>query len=319
MPKGITLPIHRADVLDNSTVGTYQRCPTKGLYQYGFNRAPIGTNYPIQFGVAFHKFKEILEVSYKNILSTSLGTGFLGVDITKNKEAQRSLYTLAWGVASKDFENPPLDSKKAYLTDSRLENSCRKAFDNWVHEKSTGRYNVLFTEQAFDLALPNGRRFGGRFDQILEWNGKLWIRDFKTVSRMGKTYGEQFEPNNQMTGYVWAAQELSGRRVEGVIIDVCYNTKNLGPEFYEFLTTRTTAHIDRWTETVEAEIEEIDNYYKADHFPMRTGACHDFGGCYFRDACKKSSWPMIERWLLANTTESHWDFMNPEAEEGVVD
>lgn len=312
MPKGTTLPIQRADVLDISTIGTYQRCPTKGLYQYGFNRSPIGVNYPIQFGVSYHKFREILEVSYKKLLTD-------GVDVLNSKESQRQVYLLAWGMASRSFENPPLDHKKAYLTDSRLESSCRKSFDNWLHEKMTGRYNVLYSEQSFDLSLPSGRRFGGRFDQILEWNGKLWVRDYKTVSRMGKTYGEQFEPNNQMTGYVWAAQELSGRRVEGVIIDVCYNTKNVGPDFYEFLTTRTPDHIERWVETIEAEIKEIDSYYEADLFPMRTGACHDFGGCYFRDACKKSSWPMIERWLLANTNESHWDFMNPEAEEGVVD
>jgi hypothetical protein len=311
MPLVITMPIERSEVSDNSEISTHQRCPTKGLYQYGLNRAPIGTNYPIQFGVSYHKFREILEVVFE--AHPREGDGLL------DKEWQRETYELAWYAASKKFEDPPLDHKKAYLTTSRLSNACQLAFENWLHEKATGRYVVLFNEQAFDLALPSGRRFGGRFDQILEWNGKLWIRDFKTVSRMGKTYGDQFEPNNQMTGYVWAAQELSGRRVEGVIIDVCYNTKNQGPEFHEFLTTRTPEHIERWLETIESETKEIDRYYEAGVFPMRTQACHDYGGCYFREACKKSSWPMIERWLEANTVESHWDFMNPEAEEGVVD
>lgn len=308
MPLTVSMPIERTKVCDNSEVGTHQRCPTKGLFQYGMNRAPIGTNYPIQFGVAYHKFREILEVVWLEKPG----------DLT-DRDWARGVFELAWFAAIKGWEDPPLDHKKAYLTESRLSQACTKAFDNWLHEKQTGRFNVLFTEQAFDLALPSGRRFGGRFDQVLEWNGKLWVRDFKTVSRMGKTYGDQFEPNNQMTGYVWAAKELSGRPVEGVIIDVCYNTKNQGPEFYEFLTTRTPEHIERWIETIETEIVEIDRYYESMTFPMRTQACHDYGGCYFREACRKSSWAMVERWLEEKTTESHWDFMNPEAEEGVVD
>lgn len=309
MLEGITYSQEPREVKDHSTVSTFVRCPMKGYYQYSIHRSPIGVNYPIQFGVAYHKFREVLELIFKKNPEVNLS----------DRQWQRETYQLAWQIATKDYEDPPLDHKKAYLTTARLDASCNKGFSAWLHEKSTGRYIVLFTEQAFDLSLPSGKRFGGRFDQILEWNGKLWVRDFKTVSRMGRTYGEQFEPNNQMTGYCWAAQELSGRKVEGVIIDVLYNTKNQGPDLHEFLTTRTPEHSQRWIESTEKEIEDIEDYHRKQVFPMRTGACNDYSGCYFRDCCKKSSGAMQMKWLEANTTESKWDFMNPEAEEGVTD
>ena len=59
--------------------------------------------------------------------------------------------------------------------------------------------------------------------------------------------------------------------------------------------------------------------YERDIYPMRTQACNDYGGCYFREACQKGTWHMVQRWLLAKTEESHWDFANPEGEKGVTD
>ncbi len=307
--QNLSYPIERAGVSDFSTMSTYQRCGLKGFMQYSINRSPCGVNFPIQFGVAYHKFREILEISYKKAPPENLG----------DREWQQKIYTVAWRIASLSFVDPPHDHKKAYLTTARLESACSQAFDIWLNEKASNRYEILFSEQSFDLELPSGRRFGGRFDQILEWNGNLWVRDFKTTSRMGKTYSQTFDPHNQMTGYVWAAQILSGRRVEGVIADVVYNTKNQGPTFHEFLATRNTGHIERWVQTVDFELGEIDRMHEEMCFPMRTGACHDFGGCYFRDCCKKTGWYMMEKWLASNTDESHWDFSNPDAEEGSVD
>ena len=59
--KGLSLPIVEPEVFDNSMLSTFQRCPRKGFYQYGLQRSPSGTNYPIQFGVGYHKFRETLE------------------------------------------------------------------------------------------------------------------------------------------------------------------------------------------------------------------------------------------------------------------
>ncbi|GAH70638.1 unnamed protein product, partial [marine sediment metagenome] len=203
-------------------------------------------------------------------------------------------------------------------TKSRLLSTCQGAFENWLHEKLEGIIRVIPpVEQSFDLQLPSGRRYGGRFDQIVDWNGKLWVRDFKTTSMMGAGFGKRFDPNNQLTGYVWAASQLSGRRVEGVMIEVVYNTKTRGPEYHPFLSTRTRNQVDEWVVGIEHELSVIDGYFQNEIFPKRTSSCNDFAGCFFRDACRKDSWYTRQLWLEESTIESVWDFMNPDKEVGV--
>lgn len=304
------LPVYPREALDTSVLQTHQRCPRKALYQYLLNRTPSGKNWPIGFGLAYHKFREVLEKSYM-IECVEKGTP-LG-------KAGPHLYALALTEATKDYEDPPIGDSKEYLTKGRLELTCEQAFHNWLEEKRAGLFKVLEAEQAFMLELPNGELFGGRFDQILEWRGKLWVKDFKTTSRMGKDYARMFDPNDQMTAYTWAASQLSGRPVQGVIIEVVYNTKTKGPEHHVFLSARTPFQIEEWQNDVMREIKEFRAHTTEKHWPKRTSACNDFGGCYYRECCAKSSWRMRDEWLRAKTIESSWDFMNPDQEEGVVD
>ena len=322
--KGLSLPIVEPEVFDNSMLSTFQRCPRKGFYQYGLQRSPSGTNYPIQFGVGYHKFRETLESLYTKMKQKG--------ELACDPKLQRAIYELSFKAALavtrvKDedgkpylgWKEPPIEHKHAFLSEHRLDKTCQEAFKIWLDEKQDGNIVIILSEQSFDLDLPNGERYGGRFDQLIEWNHKLWLRDFKTTSRMGKGYGAKFDPDNQMPGYIWASQRLSDETVEGVLIEVVYNTKTMGPDFFPFLSTRTEWQIDDWERDAAYEIEIVRKHFLDMHFPKRTTACNDFGGCYFRDACKSDGWPNIERWLLQNTIHSVWDFANPDKEEGVVD
>lgn len=315
-PEGLALPLRRPEVFDNSTVSTWTRCPRKGFYQYSACRSPVGINFPIQWGVGYHKFREVIESLYQKIVLENK-------EDVKDSDVQSIIFNAGWDSATKVTEgswiDPEPEHRHSYLTRARLLRACEESFDAWLMEKSEAIYKVLLHEQPFDLELPSGHRYGGRFDQLVDWRGKLWVRDFKTTSRMGKGYALRFDPNNQMTGYVWGAQVLSGRPVEGVIIEVVYNTKTKGPDFFQFLSTRTPIQVRQWSEYIGYEISDIERHMEQGVFPMRTDACDDYGGCYFRDACKRDGWGSIQRWLEANTVESVWDFMDPDSEEGVVD
>lgn len=302
-----TLPVVPKAVLDTSVLQTHQRCPRKAYYQYWLNRSPSGKNYPIGFGLAYHAYREWMERAWIDS----------GQDLAKDGPVCHS-----YGVrrAMEVYpDDPPLGHKKEFLTRQRLRDSLEQAYTLWQTEKRQGIFKVLEVEQGFQLAFPNGRLFGGRMDQILEWNGQLWVRDFKTTSRMGATYAKQFDPNDQMTCYTWGASVLSGRKVQGVIIQVIYNTKTKGPEHHQFITTRSPAHIEEWQQNVEREGRLVDEHTAEEYFPMRTTGCSDFNGCFYRDCCGLSSWKQRDAWLRTHTIESHWDFMNPDDEEGVVD
>lgn len=307
-----TLQPNPPDAFDNSMLSKAQRCPRKYFYQYVLDRAHKGQNYPIQFGIHYHAFRELLERFY--------------LQTVKNGEhrladVKNQLFQLAWNKSIEGFDDPPVEDRKSYLHTERLKESCEEAFQIWLDEKATGRVEVLFPEQPFELELPNGELYIGRMDQIILYNDDVWVRDFKTTSRMGRTYKQNFDPNNQMTGYVWAAQKLSGRDVEGVFIETLYNTKTKGPQFHNFLSTRTQTQIEEWIEETMYEIEQARQFEEDGMWPKRTVACNDYGGCNFRDACSMSHWRSRERWLLKRTIESTWDPREPdlEAAEAVID
>lgn len=321
---GLTLPVREPEVYDSSTLSTLERCPRKGFYQYGLHRAPSGINYPIQFGQAYHKFREWLENLHKKLIVED------ELDL-EDAKTQKLIYGLSFQKALEvtwvyeeeekvlGWDEPPIEHKHSFLTKARLDSTCNKAFESWLEEKRDGLVKVLLWEQSFDLPFPSGERYGGRFDQLIEWNKKLWLRDFKTTSRMGAGYGAKFDPDNQMSGYVWATQVLSNTEIEGVMIDVVYNTKKIGPEFHPYLTTRTPWQIEDWVADAEYEIQTAHGYFKDGRFPKRTSSCEDYGGCFFRDACRRDGWGNIERWLKVKTIKNVWDFADPNKEEGVVD
>lgn len=301
----ISLPVVPPRALDSSTLSTFQRCPRKAFYSYWLNRTPVGDNYPIMFGVAYHKFREVLELGVVGKLDT--------VDDLKH-------YQRALAVALELFPNdPPLGHKKEFLTRQRLIETCEQAYEGWLREKRKGDLIVVATEQPFELKLPNGEPYGGRIDQIVEWSRALYIRDFKTTSMMGNTYANQFDPNAQFTGYVWGAQTLSGRTIRGVMVETVYNTKRTGPEHHPFLSTRTVFALDEWKLDVVHTIKQIRDCEEKSYFPKHTTACGDYGGCVYRECCKLSTWPARTEWLEGHTVESHWDFAAPDKEGEKID
>lgn len=306
MPKtdfAVTLPIFEPEVFDNSMMETHSRCPRKYFYRYGLRRAPRGENFPIQFGLAYHDYRERIQPHFIEGVGVPL-------------EVHEALRNEIVGA----YEDPPLGHRKDYLTASRLEQTLDLAFARINHEVNQG-LKVIQSEQSFQLELDGVEElFGGRMDQVIFWNGAVWMRDFKTTSRMGSSYSKKFNPSNQMTGYVWAAGKLGGKLPKGVLIEVVYNTKRSGPEFHQFLTERTPGQIEQWMETAKSEIAEIRrNHQRTEKmgylaWPQRTGACEDFGGCFYKDACKGDSAFGIEFFLKNQTDYSEWDFNDPNKE-----
>lgn len=294
-----SLPIARRDAFDNSLISTVSRCPRKGFYSYWLNRAPLGKSWAIAWGNAYHKFMEVLVGGY----------------VADGREDPTAYYDEAMEAGFEYWqEQPPLGHRRDWMTNERLRETLNLGLEHWLKELQQGNRKILHTEQAFTVELPSGRPYGGRIDQVLEWNGRLWLRDFKTTARMGRTYGRKFDPNNQMSGYIWATQQLSGRPVQGVIIQTVYNTKTKGPEIHEHLSTRAPGHLDQWIETTETKMDIIEMYEERNSWPMNTLACDDYGGCPYREACQGEHWASIDQWLKHNTEHDPWDFMDPDAE-----
>jgi hypothetical protein len=329
----VGLPLYPPEaVTDNSTRSEYMRCMRLGFYRYGLRRGFDGKNFPIQYGLAYHKYRELIE----NLMRE------------RNTGISYEIHEEASIEAVKGWEDPPLGHRHEYLDLARLAHAFESARKRIEMEQAGRTIVVTRSEDSFDLEFPFGvckscgwayldgdfcsrceensvdqLRHGGRVDQFIEFNSNLYIRDWKTTGYMSKHYDKKFDPNAQIQGYVWAGSQLSGRKFQGALIETVYNTKTRGPEIHQHFVDFSNGQMEQWLASQMmheqyirsswARVEELG--YLA--FPQNTAACTSMGLCRFRDACLMGSGREIDSWLESSTIHSHWDFMSPEDEEGV--
>lgn len=344
----IDLPIYPpSPVLDISTLHEYARCPRRGLYKYGMRRGFEGKAWPIQYGLAYHKYRETAELMM----------------LQNNSKMTEAIHQAAAFRALEGWEDPPIGHKKEYLDSNRLRKAIIKARERIENEQRTGNVVVTRPEAPFDLPLPFiicrichfasyysdegtnennpyctycgnadpeqllNPRHGGRVDQFAKFaqlNNADMVRDFKTTGSMGEYYDQKFDPNGQIQGYVWAGTQLAGRPFKGALIETIYNTKTKGPEISQTIVEFSSGQQEQWLASLMIERQLIEFMWSRVNelgylaFPQRTNACGDFGGCRFRDACRSGSGFELNTWLDNNTIHSEWDFMDPDKEESGV-
>jgi hypothetical protein len=298
----------------------------------------MGKSFAIQYGLAYHKYREVVESEMRER------------DVKMNDE----VHDFAMNESLKGWEDPPLDHRHGYLDRPRLILGIMMARKRIEEEQRTKQIKVTRSEDSFDLELPfqicqtcgwaildgddynhcptcrdhpanlTRIRHGGRVDQFVEFNNGLYIRDWKTTGYMPQHYNKKFDPSAQIQGYVWAGSRLAGRAFKGAVIETVYNTKTKGPIITQNYVEFSSGQMEQWIasqmmheqfiRTSWARVEELG--YLA--FPQNTAACTAMGLCPYRDACLMGSGREIDRWLETSTIYSHWDFMNPDKEEGEI-
>jgi len=351
----ISLPIYPPDeVLDNSTRSEYMACMRLGFYKYGMRLGFGGKSWPIQIGLAYHKYREVVEKVMMN----------------QGESMSDRIHEHGIEHALKGWEEPPIpthpDARKdeSHLNQARLLTCLDMARTRIELEQQTGSVVVFRAEDSFDLEFPfmvchscgwaspdppedgleieegavvtylchrcigGGNilrsRHGGRVDQFIEFNHGLNIRDFKNTKWKDKNYEKKFSPNAQIQGYVWAGGQLSGRNFDGAVIETVHHLKG-GSTIHQHYVEYSTGQQEQWVasqmmheqfiRTAWARVEELG--YLA--FPQNTNSCFRFNKpCRWTMPCQMGSAFEIEKWLENNTIHSHWDFMNPDKEEAKV-
>jgi hypothetical protein len=152
------------------------------------------------------------------------------------------------------------------------------------------------TETPFDITDDVGFPWGG----IIDWEGayhdREWVMDHKTTSRFGNYYFDDYKRDPQMLGYTYAASQIHGQPIAGVIINVLAVRKRdhefaRRPMLYpEWLT-------DEWRRTMIQrydQAETIDAIIAADPeavwdeqliTPNLHNCIGKYGRCAFYDVC----------------------------------
>jgi hypothetical protein len=218
-------------------------------------------------------------------------------------------------------QNVPID-------DWRTKEKCISVFMAYVKEYPEETFQVVgapdnpMVECTFTLdtglCLDDGEaiEYGGIFDGLVEYSGSVYVLEHKSTSQLGSYYFDQFKPNNQVTGYVWAAGLLSGKRVGGAIINALGIYKSSPTKLERQITTRSDASIMEWLTNLKNSCEMIKERERTGYWPMYTGSCTMYGKCEYHDVHLLATENERSRMLEQNYVREAWDH---ELREGVKD
>lgn len=150
--------------------------------------------------------------------------------------------------------------------------------------------------------------YGGIYDMLVEFGGSVFVVDHKSTSMMGSGYFNQFKPNNQMTGYIWAGSEMSGKRVSGAIINAIGIYKTGATKFAREITSRSPLAIEEWLLNLWHECVAIKSNERLGHFAMRTSACTLYGLCEFHSVHSLDNPKERARRLEVDFVKEEWDY-----------
>ncbi len=268
-------------IMDSTAYKGWVECRRKYFYRFVLGKVPIGNKYQVilDFGSAYHKFRELLETS-----------GY----------AVAMKYALSVVLPEQDPK-----SKFAFYNGQRLIKTCQKAFEHVQEEKKEGKFEVLAVEQPFNVEVAPGLFTGGRADQIVRWMGKIWGRDFKTTTKDKATFQKQLDPNDQAMRYIVGESKVTGQEVAGIIFEAVYNSKTEGPTIYSVLSTRNQWQKEIWLAEQEVVARDLKNARELDIWPMDTAGKCDW--CPYHPVCRASSAGSMEGILKQNYKYEPWD------------
>lgn len=244
----------RTITIDNYALSTYQSCPSKFDLR-------IRQGYSTAFQAA--------ALNAGIVLHTGLETWYSTSNLDLSIEAMSN----AWP------DGHPID-------DWRDESKARDTLRQYTNEYPSELWSVVGKDTSnpmveVSFTLPTGRttsdgyeiHYGGIFDLLIQFNGQLYVVDHKTTTALGDYYFDQYKPNNQMTGYTWAATQLSGQRIGGVMINAIAWSKTKPARFARQITTRTPAEISEWLDNLTDVCNQIAYSERTNTWPKATGSC----------------------------------------------
>jgi len=143
-------------------------------------------------------------------------------------------------------------------------------------------------EVTFDLTIGD-YPFSGRIDDIVIVDGAVWIGECKTTGYPIPTFVRMMALDAKTTGYVWAARKLTGKPVQGALLDIVYKKpRGAGFEFHREISPRTEYMLEEWERATLYKLDRIRECHESGVWPCYYVSCGNRYNrpCMFLDLCK---------------------------------
>jgi hypothetical protein len=300
--------------IDNFALTMFQTCPAKYFLRMHEGWTARRRTGALGFGTVLH---EGLATWYR---TGDLGKALLSINEkwpdnmpvddfrTKEKclrvmmEYAKKYPTEAWTILGAP-ENPVIEVP--FTLDTGMFLPCQEC---WIIED---KQDVITDGMCSNCAQPlEPIEYGGIYDMLVEFGGSVFVVDHKSTSVMGSGYFNQFKPNNQMTGYIWGGSLMSGKRVSGAIINAIGVYKTGATKFDREITSRSPAAIEEWLRNLWHECVNIKQAERTGFFPLRTGACTQYGLCEYHSVHSLDNEKERQRRLETDYVREQWDYEN---------
>jgi hypothetical protein len=256
-------------------------------------------------GSSYHKYREVFELTWKSQEALPFQDKFELSHVLARNEADK--------IWEKKAKGKPLalHTKWDWITKDRMFKSL-DVVKSWLHtEKKSGNIIVLMTEQPFIVEIEKGIFYGGRADQVVKWNNRLWGRDFKTSSKEGQYFKRLLKPSNQFIGYTIAEELLHGNSVDGQLVEVLYNTKSQSPKVTPYPNSFNVWEKGLWRKELVDWSGRINESREKDSYPAAEVHCPF---CPFHMVCSSTSENAMMATLESRYKVEPWDHQNIDGE-----
>ena len=266
------------DIWTVTRLKTYQICPFKEVLRYHEKLALVRGRAALAFGTAIHKGLETRDID--------LALNLLINDYPKTQEEAD-------------------EQDQAYVTVKALLEGYFNRYEPFKEHKP---------EYQFELPMMTGKgksttlAIAGKVDDLVKIDGRWWIVEYKTASRLDGSYFDRLYVDSQITMYMYAMQRL-GFNPAGVIYRVIRKPSirrkqnetndafcerllkdiNERPDFYfmERQLFRDTKDLKEFEHTLYLEAMQERNMRKKGNAFRHTVSCSMYGACEYLPICTK--------------------------------
>lgn len=305
--------------IDNTALSAYMRCPSeyeKSMIQHRRNadgppKPALGYGGTWHKGMETHyKAPEMSEADLFEVVSLAMMEHWVDHEI---EDDHRTLARL-------------LVEYKKYLRQRGLP---------WKEDvKTVGWPETPFVELVGEIAIPGARHpYAFKIDRVYKAQNQFFIEDHKTTSRFDKNWFRQWELDNQMMGYAYVAQLITGQPIAGVRVNVHVIHKN-DSIFDSRVISFSKPRLDDWARNLDVNLERIEaatlrmpmgfpempieqqQIFRDNAFEMHLNMCHGrkYGACPYVSVCSLPS-HLRQRALGDDFAEVPWNPLEEEEDD----
>lgn len=177
------------------------------------------------------------------------------------------------------------------LADGSLESEAQLTFEAYGAYYPEEPFDVIATEQYFEVPLPrpdlcdgaldcsSGHVYNGEFDAVvrIKDTGRLYLLETKTESRTSKSNTpEAWISRSQVGLYQWAAEQIYGEELEGILLNVITRQSpkgNCAPIFRRDNLHRSKDQQQDAVKNIIWVADQIESMQRSGFYPSNRNNC----------------------------------------------